>query len=484
MYKLSGLLCTLALFLPHFVSAQTVDDALRYSQTQVAGTARYAATAGALTPLGADFSVLSTNPAGLAWVRTSDFHITPLVDISQVDASLLSGSGNAARAASRSQFSLASAGFLIAGTNNRSPNWSTFNFGIGLNRLADFNEQFRYEGRSNGSLVEAFVEDANAGFFDAFGNELGLETGAVLEDNQGFFSDFDTNPAAVINREQTVTRTGSINELLFSMAGNFRERVMFGFSLGVPFLDYTESKQYTEFDGQQEVDFFDDLSYGEELITTGAGVNFKFGMIVRPTQPLRLSVAVHSPTFYRLEDIFTTSFTYNFTFDGVPDGGTAFSPEGSFTYSLHTPWKFMGGAGVLLGRKGFLSGHLEYTDYQGAQFRFADFPQDEAALNRDIDGILSNSLAMRLGGEYVIDPVRVRAGMQLRQSPYEGENDMQATYAGGVGFMFGRFYLDLAYQFRQNDELYTPYQTRSLPLQQVSTDYSHHNVLMTLGVKL
>ena len=33
----------------------------------------------------------------------------------------------------------------------------------------------------------------------------------------------------------------------------------------------------------------------------GSGVNFKLGVIVRPTPALRLGVAFHTPTFYSLE---------------------------------------------------------------------------------------------------------------------------------------------------------------------------------------
>jgi hypothetical protein len=59
------------------IIAQTVDDALRYSQVFYGGTARFMSMGGAFTALGADISSLSQNPAGLGVFRSSEFTITP-----------------------------------------------------------------------------------------------------------------------------------------------------------------------------------------------------------------------------------------------------------------------------------------------------------------------------------------------------------------------------------------------------------------------
>jgi len=59
--------------------SQTVDDALRYSQQFYEGTARNMAMGSAFGGLGADFSVASTNPAGMGLFRTSELSITPEV---------------------------------------------------------------------------------------------------------------------------------------------------------------------------------------------------------------------------------------------------------------------------------------------------------------------------------------------------------------------------------------------------------------------
>ncbi len=59
------------------MNAQNETQALRYSQYFPFGTARYAAQGGAIGALGADLTSMVTNPAGLAFYRSSEFSVTP-----------------------------------------------------------------------------------------------------------------------------------------------------------------------------------------------------------------------------------------------------------------------------------------------------------------------------------------------------------------------------------------------------------------------
>ena len=47
------------------VNAQTQYDAFRFSESELNGTARFVGMGGAMGALGADISVMSTNPAGI-----------------------------------------------------------------------------------------------------------------------------------------------------------------------------------------------------------------------------------------------------------------------------------------------------------------------------------------------------------------------------------------------------------------------------------
>ena len=56
--------------------AQDEFDALKASQTQLKGTARYMSMGGAFTALGGDASAISLNPAGLGVYRSSEITAT------------------------------------------------------------------------------------------------------------------------------------------------------------------------------------------------------------------------------------------------------------------------------------------------------------------------------------------------------------------------------------------------------------------------
>ena len=71
------------------ISAQTPNDALRYSQTTFGGTARSMGVGGAFGALGGDFSVASSNPAGLGIYQKSEVVFTPSLFVSNTETAYL-----------------------------------------------------------------------------------------------------------------------------------------------------------------------------------------------------------------------------------------------------------------------------------------------------------------------------------------------------------------------------------------------------------
>src|SRR5215217_1596879 len=60
-----------------YLSAQTPEDALRYSWNVQSGTARIQAVGGAMGSLGGDITATFVNPAGLGFYRTGDVVLSP-----------------------------------------------------------------------------------------------------------------------------------------------------------------------------------------------------------------------------------------------------------------------------------------------------------------------------------------------------------------------------------------------------------------------
>ena len=76
------------------VFAQNEIDALRYSQNDVLGTARYSAMGGAFGALGGDMAAMSVNPAGIGVFTKSTGSVTVGILSAATDASFMNSSSS------------------------------------------------------------------------------------------------------------------------------------------------------------------------------------------------------------------------------------------------------------------------------------------------------------------------------------------------------------------------------------------------------
>ena len=136
MKKAFLLVVTILLYIQ--INSQTIQDAIRYSSFDVGGTARTVGIGGGIGALGADFSAMSTNPAGLAAYRRSEFTLTPSLVFSNTKSELQGGNAGQ-QEDNRTNFNFNNVGLVIA-RRPLSSAWKTANFAVGFNRLANFHE--------------------------------------------------------------------------------------------------------------------------------------------------------------------------------------------------------------------------------------------------------------------------------------------------------------------------------------------------------
>lgn len=450
------------------IKSQTLDDALRYSFHDYYSTARFAGVSGAFSPLGADVSIASINPAGIAEFRKSEVTAT-LNFLTTENIADLDQTGS--RSQSISKVGLGNIAAVIH-NNPLSFDTKTMNIAVGYNRIADFNETILYGGNSSGTIVQRFLEQATGNSL----NDLGaFEAGPAFDAGAIFDTDVDGNYLGdfvtlreTINRTETITRTGSLNEVFIAVGSNFKNKISWGVTLGFPFVNFSEQKRYIEEDQLDQVDLFEDLGFNQNLNTSGVGANIKIGVIYKITPQLRLGAAVHSRSVFILTDNFDTEVTYSFVEGGTVGRGSAASPNSEFEYQLQGAWRAIGGIGYLykLGSlRGFISGEVEYVGYPSAAFNLTANSNDpldqffEEDLNAEIDDFLSSALNYKVGTELAMDHFRVRLGANMISSPFrdEGILEYDLGLSGGVGYRGNRIYLDLAYTLRSFDTNYSPY---------------------------
>lgn len=474
--------------------AQTVSDALRFSETHPMINARSMGVGNALGALGADLSMASTNPAGLGVYRRAEVGLSMGMFNAATTTDFL---GNTTRDRfNRIQFG--SIGLIIPTRIRRGgSDWKFVNFGMTFNRLANYGQNFLFQGISQGSRVSAFAERAsglNINQLDPYGEEMAYTAFLIDLDRQGNYvpnGGIDDN--TVLYRSQTVSRTGGMNELGFSFSGNFKNKLYLGATVGIDFLNYREERYYEEQDRDNLIDF-DNMTFEEDLTITGTGINLKLGMIYRINQMFRVGLSVHTPTGYRLRESYNAALTADIVYvDSLRT--TDFSIDDGFEprvlqHDLATPWVVAGSVGAIFGRRGFIGLDVEYLDFSSAQFslleddRTPENNQFMNGLNNDIEQTYRGVFRARLGGEFSLGIFRVRLGYRFQTSPYnlsvDGVTDFRHDISGGVGFRWKHFYLDAAYNHTITDFEYAPYST-STNLQRVTGQNSAGMVMLTLG---
>ncbi|QKG58464.1 hypothetical protein GKZ68_18605 [Hymenobacter sp. BRD128] len=486
------------------------NDALLYMRQNPAGTARTQGLAGANVSLGADFSNLTSNPAGLGFFTKSEVSLTPGVGFGTTNATQAAnaaavGSSFPTIAQTANSFHIASAGVVFANRrpdNDNTSDWRGGAFALGFTRLADFNQGLRYQNTTddNHSFFQRLREPYNNGDYTsaAYQNNLtdiynqyntktytnidGLAFGAGLVDqvefpkpgsgvfraatpapidpsNPGYAT---TSPAlraarkGPITQTETIQTTGSLSQFDLGYGANYRDRLYIGGGVGIVSLNRTRNSTFSESSGGDQ-----DFVSTDYLKTTGTGINARLGFIVRAADALRLGASIQTPTYIRLTEEYSTSLTANTKYATTGTTPSLTTAPGTFDYSITTPFRANGGATVLLGKAGFLTGDIEYVGYSQAKFNTTDGSSDQG-LNDGNANIASNYRSVvnfRVGAEARLDIFRLRAGYAYYASPYVNNpiNRSQSYFSVGAGVRTKSFFVDVAGFYLTGKDQYQPY---------------------------
>ncbi|HET8752740.1 MAG TPA: UPF0164 family protein, partial [Salinimicrobium sp.] len=121
------------------VEAQNITDAVRYSTTELNGTARYRSMSGAFGALGGDLSALNINPAGSAVFLRSSLSFSLDIASAENDVSYFGGMTNN----SYSNVNLGQAGAVfVFNSSDEESNWKKFTLGFNYSKMANFEDNF------------------------------------------------------------------------------------------------------------------------------------------------------------------------------------------------------------------------------------------------------------------------------------------------------------------------------------------------------
>jgi hypothetical protein len=474
--------------------SQNINDVLRYSSLSYNGTARFMGLSGAYGALGADFSSLSQNPAGIALYRKSEFTITPGFFSANAKSSYLQ---DPSKSDFRNNVTLGNLGMVFNADmddKNKGSVLKGIQLGFGMNRTNDFSQKILAEGyNKTSSLLGLYARESNAGNgspytvnqLDEFSSLLAYNTNLMVYDSSSlegipWWVDL---PDGMVMQRKSLELSGSSREMVLSGGANFNNMLFFGLSLCFPSVRYYETSHYSEVDINNESSNADPefnflkMNRTENLTTKGNGFNLKAGFIFMPVEYLRIGGAIHTRTTYNMTDDYSAEMTSYFENGDIY---TAKSPNGSYDYQIVTPMSASGSLAVLFGKVGLISADYEVLDYSSAKIRSNDDPFSDVndSINRKL-GLASN---LRFGAEAKFGMLALRAGTSYYGSPYKNENTLAARmgYSFGLGFREKDYFLDFAFNHqpkKDNIQLYND------PSAIAKNTYSTNQFQVTLGLR-
>lgn len=477
--------------------AQTDIDALRFSTTSLTGTARNIGLGNTMGTIGADISTLGTNPAGIAKFSSTEFTLSPAISFARSSSEYLSTTNKD----SKLKFQLTNLGVVIASRYaNSNEKWNGLKFGFALNRIANFNNTYYFDGfNTKNSLLTSYGDllkdrdiiqsESDAETKYPFGASIAYQLGLIISDSLGNI--FTATDSANIQQDFTISKSGGINELAIGVASTYNDKIMIGASIGVPIINYTERILLKETDVQNNIDDLNNFTNLTYLKSKGIGFNLKVGIIGMPISNLRLSLAFQTPGIIFMKDAFLTSMEVDYA--SLSEILTGDSPEGVSKYKYRQPWKLTTGAGYIH-KYGLVSVEYELSDASNSKFKLnlndSGAKQYENYVNEQIGQKYNLFHTVKAGVEFKYDPIRIRGGIQYRTSPFKNStaptsiSTSSLTYSAGLGYRGKHFFADLAYVQNNYKELFVPYQTNAGDVPAATLSTKNPAIVLTLGYKL
>ncbi|MFH6602106.1 OmpP1/FadL family transporter [Maribacter algicola] len=464
------------------VSAQNINDVMRYGSENLQGTARFQGLSGAFGALGGDLSALNVNPAGSAVFNNSLFTVSGTSYTR--DNAVRYFNGNEGTISSNVDLNQIG-GVMVFKTTDPDADWKKVSLAINYDVVQDLDDSFFVSGNSDQGIDNYFLNFANGkiplqilqrpedelteNYYLDLGANSGFGAQQAYLGFQGFLFEpvDDQNPDNVeyissalydnVFQEFSRTTAGYNGKFTLNAATQFKNRLHLGASLNFHNIQYTQLDNFYEdgYNTDSEIQF---TTFDNYLQTQGSAFSFSLGTIMKLNEFFRIGGSYQSPTWYRLTDDFSQRLNSNIAQEERSNGNSDihfinFEVVNLFeAYTIKIPEKLTGSLAIIFGKNGLLSLDYSYQDMARAELR----PETDSSFNV-INNQIANELgavsSVRVGGEYRIAQISLRGGFRYEQSPYINETTIGdlSGFSAGIGYNFGGSRLDLAFNRSEQD---------------------------------
>lgn len=468
-------------------NAQDVSDALRYSLTDMNGTARFRSLSGAFGALGGDLSAISVNPASSVIFNNNQVAFS-LNNYNTKNSLNYFGTTNNT---SNNSFDINQAGGVFVFKSNNSE-WKKFALSLNYENQNNFDNSIFISGTNPTNSIEKYFlyhanldngaseQDINsfyyansfdqngdpyedysflANYFNTSQNEIANnltryvyqylgETGGKysFSDQQAFLGfetyiidiadDYNENTnrsykslvAAGGNyyHENSIITSGYNGKLAFNFSANYQDKLMIGLNLNSHFTDYIKSSRFFERNNNNTStnDYVKRIYFDNDLHTYGNGFSFQLGAILKLNDQFRLGASYESPTWHKLTDELTQSVV------AVSGNNTSELPADIANPNLTMiyPQYTIKTPGKVTGSAAIIFGKqglisFDYSIKDYSSMRLKP-ENDYNTENSNIESLFTTSNEIRIGGEYKIEKWSLRAGFRSESSPYNDKKIM------------------------------------------------------------
>jgi hypothetical protein len=442
----------------------TPDDAIRLAVDNLTGTARFRGMSGAFGAVGGDLSAINVNPAGSIFFNNNFATLTGSV-YSAKNRSLYWGTSTND---TDSTLDINQIGAVFIFKNGNSSDWKKIAVGINYENANNFNNSVFSAGVNPYNSIGNYFLDIAQGiptnvltdfsYYDLNFYEqqayLGYDT-YIFEptvdapNNTSYYT--NVPPGGNYYQENQILTTGYNGKLTGNFSTSYKDKIFLGGNINFHFVNIEKLSSVYESNDNPIFDTGSTISeilFENRLWTTGTGFSFNLGVIAKPIESLRIGLAYESPTWFRLTDELQQGVSTH-SINNQDGNEFPFSYQDPITYepyTVQTPGKWTGSLAYIFGKRGLLSFDVSSKDYSNTRIKPKS---DYAGINTFMSNALDNALEFRVGGEFKIKQVSLRAGYRFEESPYkvdEAFGDLTG-YTGGIGYNFGESRLDLAYSY-------------------------------------
>lgn len=391
-----------------------------YSNTPMTGSSKFNAMAGSNGALGGDATSLLTNPAGLGVAIAGDVSATLSVEANKNTSSLAGSSVDYSLTKTNIGNVSGVATFQLL---TEAP-WKFINVGANLSTRSIEN-YVESPGNTNISISKDLVD----------------ESGNPVVGNLAYLG-------------HAYNRYGTQSKFNVGVGANYNNALYLGASIN---MHYVDLEQYDSANFGLDLDnsiYTFDKQYSP-FSEKSSGFSASLGVIGKINNQLRLGASIETPTWWSIDRIYSDYYTGNdglIYFDNFVEDRTFRSPMKATL------------SGAFVPSKNFAI-NVDYT-LGLTKPKYEVQGDAESELNSFFDDNYKNLSEIKVGAEYRIKSFRVRGGYSYASSPFDNITISTFSNAGdvsdnscsnlilgdrntigaGIGYDFGKFFIDAAYQ--------------------------------------